>query len=233
MKSDLEKLLALQELDLRLRNLGIRVKLLPKELDDLKKELAGKKEAVAAAKEKLQRYELDIKQCESNIESEKEIICKLGAQSNMVKKNDEYNALLQEIEHHKEKVSEFETQEIELLDKIEEAREEFKSLEKNLVPVEKGLKEEMQEIIDLAGELKSEIAKVKEARIRAEAQVNAELLATYKRLLDKGQGTPVSKINDGSCSNCHLQVVPQIINQALKDGYAVCNNCGFLIYAED
>jgi len=233
MKKWIEDLLALQELDIRLRNLGVRVKMLPQEMNDLKQMLADEKAAVQSAKEKIQRTELQIKQCESNIQVEKDEICRLGAQSNLVKKNDEYNAMLREIEGHKEKVSDLETEEIELWDAVEAAQEHHKQLEKDFSSREKGLKEDMQEIVDIANDLKLEIAKINEERPNREKSIDSEVLTKYKRLLSKGKGSPLSSVIDGNCGNCHLKVVPQVINAASKGDEATCNNCGFLLYTQE
>jgi len=232
MKKWIEDLLALQELDVRLRNLGIKVKLLPQEMNDLKQSLADEKEAIKKAKETIQKTELSIKQCESNQQQEQDEICRLGAQSNQVKKNDEYEAMLREIAHHKEKVSDLETEEIELLDVLEEAQAHHAQLEKDFAFTEKGLKEDMQEIVDIAGELKGQIAEINGDRPGREKLIEADLLSLYKRLLSKGKGKPLSPIVDGNCGNCHLKLVPQTITSALKGNQVSCGHCGFLVYSE-
>lgn len=233
MKKWINNLLALQELDLRLRNLGIRVKMLPVEMNNLKKELLDEKEKVHNARELVLKTEMSIKQCESKIELEKEEICRLGAQSNLIKKNDEYEAMLREIENHKNKVNDYETEEIELLDAIEAAQDQYKLFEKDFVSREKGLKEDMQDIVDIAGSLKVEIAKNNKARPSKEQLQDEDILSLYKRLLSKGKGSPLSPIVSGNCGNCHLKVVPQVVSLARKGDEASCNNCGFLVYLED
>jgi len=233
MKKWIEDLLAVQELDIRLRNLGVKIKLLPKEMSDLKQALADEQQAVKDAKELIQKTELAIKQCESNQEKENNEICRLGAQSNQVKKNDEYEAMLREIDHHKNIVSDVETEEIELLDTIEEAKTKHAQMVKDYMFTEKGLKEEMQEIVDLANELKVEIAKIKEERPKRAQLIDKELLSRYDRMLSKGKGKPLSPVVDGNCGNCHLKLVPQTVNAASKGEEASCGNCGFLVYTEE
>lgn len=232
MKKWLEDLLALQELDIRLRNLGTRVKLLPGEMKNLKQELEDAKSAVLKAKENVQKTELLMKKCEANIQAENDEICRLGAQTNLVKKNDEYNALLREIEHHKERISDFETEEIELMDALDNARKEYEELEKDFVFREKGLKEDMQEIVDLANDLKVEIAKVNEERSKRAKVPSQDDLSIYNRLLSKGKGSPLSELIEDNCGNCHMRVVPQVVNSVQKGERVSCNNCGFLLYSK-
>jgi len=233
MKKWIEDLLELQELDIRKRNLGIRIKMLPTEMNNLKQDLADEAKALQDAKDRVQKAELGIKQVELKVESENEEICRLGAQSNQIKKNDEYQALLKEIEHHKEIVSDLETEEIELLDEIEGATESLKQFSKDFVAREKGIKADMQDIVDLAGDLKVELAKIDGERPKREKNVSSEVLSTYNRLLSKGKGSPLSPVVEGNCGNCHLKLVPQVVNQAQKGEQASCGNCGFLVYTED
>ena len=232
MKKWIEDLLALQELDIRLRNLGIKIKMLPVEMNNLKQELADEKVKLSNAKETVQKRELLLKRCESNIQSEQDEICRLGAQTNLVKKNDEYNALLREIEHHKDKVNDFETEEIELFDEIEEAKVTFNQLDKDFVYREKGLKEDMQEIVDIANDLKIEIANINSERPNREKGNDDEVLSIYNRLLSKGKGSPLSEVVDENCGNCHLKLVPQVVNDSRKGEMTSCNNCGFLVYSK-
>ena len=104
MLTDLNSLLALQELDLKLRNLEARLKMLPKEMKSLivKRDelLAG----TAAAADKVRKIELAIKDTEGKIAGIEEENRKLQQQSSLVKKNTEYQAMLAAIENNKKKV---------------------------------------------------------------------------------------------------------------------------------
>ena len=49
----------------------------------------------------------------------------------------------------------------------------------------------------------------------------------------KSVRTPVSKVEDGICGNCHLRITPQCMSDLKRDKLAVCDNCQGLVYAED
>ena len=233
MKKWIEDLLELQTVDIRLRNLAKRIKMLPKELADLKEELSGEQKKVQDTKERIQKIALSIKKIESDIQVAREMECKLGAQTNQVKKNEEYQALLKEIDHQKEKISDLETDELMLLDDQEEAQQLLKGLEKELVQREKSLKEQMQEIVDIANDLKQEIEAMKNKKPALESKVGAPLLSLYKRLLGTGKGMPLSSLVDGNCGNCHLKVIPEIQGKAINGEEVTCSNCGFLLYDQE
>jgi predicted nucleic acid-binding Zn-ribbon protein len=233
MNSVLAQLLDLQEVDLRFQKLVVRGKILPKELDNLKKELAAEKTSVEDIKTELNQAELAMKKCESEMASEKEKVDKLNTQSSMVKKNDEYQAILSEIDGHKEKIDNLETKEIEFFDIIDDLTKKYEDASKELIAIEKSLKKEMQELIDLAGDLKKEIEVNRKKSTQLEAKVtDKELLSLYKRLLKKEGSTPVTQVQHDSCGNCHLKILPETKVDIQKKGYALCDNCGYIIYGE-
>jgi len=83
-------MLALQELDMRIRNLKLRLSMLPVEKEKLSSENVREQEAMKEAKTKMQKTELEIKQLEAAIQKENSEILRFQGQSIMVKKNEEY-----------------------------------------------------------------------------------------------------------------------------------------------
>jgi predicted nucleic acid-binding Zn-ribbon protein len=151
----------------------------------------------------------------------------------MVKKNEEYQAILTEIDGHKEKIDTLETKEIEFFDIIDDLTKKYEDASKELIAIEKSLKKEMQELIDLAGDLKKEIEVNRKKSTQLEAKVtDKELLSLYKRLLKKEGSTPVTQVQHDSCGNCHLKILPETKVDIQKKGYALCDNCGYIIYGE-
>ena len=97
-------LLALQDLDLKIRNLNLRIDTIPSEkkrLDSLVKDAVSD---VEVAKDGLRRIERAIKENEGEIEKLNEASRKLLTQSAMVKKNNEYQAMMADIEAKKNAV---------------------------------------------------------------------------------------------------------------------------------
>lgn len=229
MKKWIEDLLALQETDMRVRKLQSRLEMVPEEKKRLTERLSSEQQALKQSKEKLHKTELDIKGVESQIAKCNDEIKKLQGQSAMVKKNNEYKALMDEIQNWKSKISSFETDEINLLDKVEEDKRESKDLEKKLSEKTKSIESELKELEQLMKELKEEIEKVKAGRSALMSKIDDPILADYKRLLT-GKGEPLVMITQGICGNCHLRITPQTINEARKAIPVRCDNCSHLIY---
>lgn len=232
MKEWVTRLLALQETDLRLRQLHDRLDLLPRELARLEGELDADRARAETAKEQIKAAELAIRQVEADIKSENDAIQRLQTQSVNIKKNDEYRALLKQIDHHKAKIGLHETRQLEGMDSLDAAKTRLRDVEKDLAGKAQAVEMEKDEFKDLAARLQAEIARLKEARAPQASAVETEVLAQYERLL-KRQGIPLVKVEKEICGNCHLKLTPQTANQARKGQHVSCDNCRHLLYAED
>ena len=230
MKQWITELLALQEIDMRIRGLKTRLTIIPEEIAKLEKELAIEKSKLDHAKESFVGIELEIKKRESAIKDQNEVMKKYHTQSAQIKKNEEYRAMMKEIENVKNKISDIETEQLGFMEKIEVAKNAFKSEEKLYKDREKALAEEKNELKDLEGKLKAEIEKQNSSRDEFAAKISPDLLSIYKRLLSKKTGTPLVDVHQGICGNCHLKLTPQTVNSVRKEMQVFCDNCGHLLY---
>lgn len=234
MLTDLNSLLALQELDLKLRNLEARLKMLPKEM----KSLIGKRDELlagtAAAADKVRRIELAIKDTEGKIAGLEDEIRKLQQQSSLVKKNTEYQAMLAAIDNNKKKISGFEEKTLLLFDELEQARLTAAKVKEDNNNTIKNIKSEFDELFAFSKTVEAEIARLKEERPSRLCGIDPDTMAHYTRLLAaKSVIAPVSKVEDGICGNCHLKITPQCQSDIKRDKLAICDNCQGLIYIEE
>jgi len=229
MRKWIRDLLALQKSDVRCQQLNERSGLIPREITQLEETLETDRQLIHEAKETVMLAELEIKQVESLIEGQNESKQRLQSQSVMVKKNDEYKALLSEIDTCNKKISDFETQELILMDKVEEMKTKQRNAEKQLADHEANCREEKEELTELQEKLAAEIKKLEEARPELAKVVDRDLLSLYERLLGKGDA-PLAEVGSGNCGHCHLKLTPQTVNEARKGHHITCDNCGYLLY---
>ena len=232
-KEWLKNLLLLQETDMRIRKLTTRLDMIPSEIHKIDNEIAEDQERLDKAKNSSDALLLEIKSVESDIMAQNEIVDKLRKQSVMIKKNDEYKAMMHQISVAQQKISDLETRELEIMDKIDAAKQEWRKLDKIRADRKTELESEKSELIELEEKLKKEIAKVSAARPALEEKIEENLLGIYTRLLDKGVGQPLAPVRNGICGNCHLQLTPQTVNRTRKEEIVNCENCGHLLYMSE
>ena len=232
MKKWIEDLLALQTIDMGVRNMKMRLEMLPKERISLESEQKREEAELKERSENSKRTELTVKKVESSIAQINDNIKKIMANSAMVKKNNEYQAMMSEIAQNKVKISDLETEEINLLDELEKARTEFKEFEKQYHAKVKTIKENLSELQQLEREVREEINRLIAERGTKEGGIPQEVLRVYSRLR-QASGDPLVKVNNDICGNCHLKLTPQTLTEARKGSVITCDNCQHLLYIED
>jgi len=229
MKKWIEDLLELQTIDMRIRNMKMRLEMLPKEKVSLEAELKKEEGEIKSKSEHTKKTELAIKNAESSIAQVNDTIKKIQSNSAMVKKNVEYQAMMSEIAQNKAKISDFETEEITLLDELEKAKSELKEFEKQFQAKVKTIKENLAELRQMEGEVREEINRLIAERGLKENGISQDVIRLYSRLL-KTSGDPLVKVNNDICGNCHLKLTPQTLAETRKGSVINCDNCQHLLY---
>lgn len=231
MKKWIEDLLELQTIDMRIRNMKMRLEMLPKEKVSLEAELKKEEGEIKSKSEYTKKTELAIKKTESEISQINETIKKIQANSAMVKKNNEYQAMMSEIAQNRTRISDLETEEITLLDELERAKTELKEFEKQYHAKVRTIRENISELLQMELEVREEISRLIAERVIKENGISQEVIRLYSRLL-KTAGDPLVKVNNDICGNCHLKLTPQTLNEARKGTVIACDNCQHLLYIE-
>ena len=101
MKAWTSNILTVQKYDMKLRDLETKYRSIPGERAKLKEEYLAAQAQLAAAKKNAAETDQTLKRTEADIAAQNDKIRKLLTQSALVKKNDEYQALMKVIEDTK------------------------------------------------------------------------------------------------------------------------------------
>jgi predicted nucleic acid-binding Zn-ribbon protein len=227
----LNTLLRLQDLDLQIEALKARELEIPKQkskFDIRRKRLA---EELAEREKVYKALQIEQKECEVDIDQRQAQVKKYDQQLFAVKKNDEYQALLHEIDMLKKQISLKEERVIAIM-------LEFDDVKARLDEDRKRIDAELKEIGRQCSLIDAELAEATRERERLEAergpvaaQVKPDLLSRYKRITSKGTGPAAVALNGEACSGCHMRVPPQIVNELLGGSQQlICNYCGRMLY---
>ncbi|OQA87404.1 MAG: putative zinc ribbon domain protein [Lentisphaerae bacterium ADurb.Bin242] len=230
MKKWVSDILTVQQYDMRMRDLEIKYRTIPQERARLRDELLEASEAVKAAREEFSKLEIACKKLEAAIADLNEKNRKTQTQSAMVKKNAEYQAMMADIEATRAKISDLETEEIELIDRIDAAKKRLAETEREYIAAERQTKAELADFDELVETIKKEVLEIKDAKKNFIKVVELNVLNAYRHILEKDKGKPVVPIANGSCSHCLLKVTPQLSNQAKKGELIFCDNCSHILY---
>ncbi|MDK1021435.1 MAG: C4-type zinc ribbon domain-containing protein [Candidatus Hydrogenedentes bacterium] len=225
-------LLKLQRLDARINACREREAEIPKQKSRFDIQRARLKAELDEREQVLQDLELEQRDCESEIELRRLQIDKYQQQLNAVRKNDEYQALLHEIDLVNKQIG---VKEERILTIMIETDDATARLEED----RKRIQEETKEIDSECAVIDAELAEAVKQREILEAQrtplvdkVGQELLSRYKRLRSRFlTGTVVVPLRDDVCTGCNMHMRPQIVIEVLQgDKIHSCQQCGRLLY---
>lgn len=192
-----------------------------------RQELAERREAVAlereAAKQALQQAESDQRHAETDAQDKLALKQKLESQQFQVKSNVAYTALLQEIAHADEAISEAETRVLEAMEGIDSASTRLAESEKQGGATLAGVAEQ-ERVLDLREkELDARIAELRENREALCNQLAADLLSHYQRIRRR---PALAQVRDEMCLGCRIHIPPQQQVELIRgDTLITCSRC--------
>ena len=227
----MKNLLQIQALDLRIENCKAREADIPKQKDKLnvhKQRLAAE---LKEAEERCTAIELAQREAEGANEQKQAQIIKYEQQLMGVKKNEEYQALLHEIDTLKKQIGQNEERILQSMEELEEAQARLEA-DKERIAAEQG------RIDEQCGEIDRELEEAVAAREVLEKErepllsdADPELLQQYNRIRRRmTKGRIIVPLNGESCGGCHMFVRPQIVNEVLAGKVHACQHCSRLMY---
>lgn len=234
MNPQIETLLILQERDRRLRALTDEAARLPRDRERAKERLAGDTRAVDAAKQAVQANEVEIKKVELDAATRKTTIQRLKQQQFETRKNDEFQALGNEVVRYEAELDALETRELELMEHGDSLREALAAAEEALAKTRRLVDEDLAAIETRAGRLDEEIAEARTQRNAQAEKVPEDLLPLYDRLIKTKNGIAVVPAAGGQCGGCHMKLIASTMVKVQAATEIVrCENCGRILYAQD
>ena len=233
-KNEVKKLIQLQEMDSHLFDLKSQLETFPERLNEMDESLEAKKGGMEEAEEDLKRLKVLKGEKETDMQAKEEKIKKHDGELYQIKNNKEYQALQQEIDSIKADVSLVEEEIIKLFDEIEAAQSRFEEEKKKFEEEKQSVEKEKGVIKEEEKKFSAEFDELKVKRDEFASGVSGEALGKYQRILDKRGKTALAKVEGNFCSECNMQLRPQIINEAkLQKALVFCENCTRILYAEE
>lgn len=228
-------LLQLQDLDLQIEALLIRETEIPKQKEKFR---IHKERLLLELKESENRHKrivLEQRECESEIELRQTQIKKYDTQLLSVKKNEEYQALLHEIETLKKQIGLKEERIISLMMETDEAAAHLEEDRKRIDMEIKSIEAECHKVDEELAQTRHEREGLQEKRKPLETKIPSDMLSRYYRIRKaKKTGPAVVPLKGETCSGCYMKVTAQVVNEILAgDKMHTCHHCGRLLFFAD
>jgi uncharacterized protein len=230
MNADLQRLIELEKIDKEALRLTEEVASLPRRVAAIEAKLAEHKAAVEQAKARVKGNEASRRQNEADIKGFQEKIAKYRSQSSSVKTNDEYRALMHEVEFAEKQIIACEDKILELMIGLENDEKALKVAEAELKTEAADVEKEKAEARVRTAEDEKLLAGLKGKRDELRAGVDYSALAHYDRVM-RQRKSALAEARDQKCMACFVMVRPQIWQEIRTNEQIItCNSCGRILY---
>jgi predicted nucleic acid-binding Zn-ribbon protein len=229
MLSDLKNLMELQVADREIKRLRDEVAALPKRVAAIENKLAATKAELEKAKAAVKGDEAAKKKFETSIQDLQGKISKYRDQSLDVKTNDQYKALMHEIEFAQQEIRANEDRVLEVMMNAEGREKQVKAAEAELKAETAEIEREKASARDKTAEDEKLLGEWNAKRTGLLGGVDADLLRHYERVA-KFRGSGISEVLDQKCSACQVMLRPQTYNEVRTDKLVICESCQRILF---
>jgi hypothetical protein len=230
MLPDIENLLRLEEADNQIRRLQDEIAELPKRVALIEQKLAGTKTQLEKAQAAAKTDEAARRKHETSITDLRTKISKYRDQSLEVKTNDQYKALLHEIQFAEQEIAATEDKILELMVGADTRAAEIKAAQAELKAETAEVEKEKEQARQRTAEDEKALAEWRGKRDQLRAAIDADLLRRYERV-SKLRGSGLAEVRDHKCMGCQVMLRPQTYNEVRSGQHTVfCDSCQRILY---
>jgi hypothetical protein len=230
MLPDIENLLKLQGVDKEIRRLQDEIAQFPKRIAVIEQQLAGHKAQLEKAQAAVKADDASKRKHESTIGDLRGKISKYRDQSLAVKTNDQYRALLTEIQFAEKEIAATEDKILELMLNADARDKEVKAAQAELKAETAEIEREKEDARLRTEEDEKLLAGFRAQRDQIRGVVDEDLLRHFERV-SKFRGSGISEVRDQKCMACQVMLRPQTYNE-IRSGRTtlVCDSCQRILY---
>jgi uncharacterized protein len=228
---DFEKLIQLQDLDSEIKQTTLFLESIPRLIEDIERKVLAGSQAVADAKDKLARNQKARRDLEGSVKDIKGQIAKFKRQLGEVKTNKEYTALLHEIEEAQRGVDAVEERIISEMLAADDIDEEIRTATRRQSQEHESLRADQTVLEGKRREMEARRDGLIRDREALVPLIPADQMKLYMSIFNKKGGGALSAVRSEFCSQCHVRVRPQMLNEIRDRGKIyLCENCGRILY---
>ena len=232
MLPDIEKLLQLQVADQEIRKLREEIAELPKRIAVIEQKLAGTKAHLEKVRATAKSEEANRKKYEVAIQDLQGKISKYRDQSLDVKTNEQYKALLHEIQFAEQEIRINEDRILDVMVNAEARDKEVKAAEAELKAEAAEIEKEKEDARKITAEDEKRLAEWSAKRDGLRGGVGPDLLRHYERVM-KFRGSGLAEVRDHKCMGCQVMLRPQTYNEVRNAQEIVfCDSCQRVLYSD-
>ena len=232
MKAELQKLIALQNLDTTIRKLEKDQQAIPERRAEIEREFDQRAFEIRA----LENRRDEAKHTRARLENE--VVEQRGraerAERNLMssKKQDEYTAAIREADAARKQISALETQILEQLETLEQAEGALKERADEIASLNSDRDARLKGFDDETGTIGDRLTIARKEREEVFANLPKAMSGMYARIKARiRDGVAVAEARNRSCTACFMSLRPQVMAEIRRgEEVLTCDNCGRILY---
>jgi predicted nucleic acid-binding Zn-ribbon protein len=231
LNEQLERLIKLQQIDLKLRAVSHVIEEFPSKISAAELPLRESQILLNNSKQKTESFEKKKRDKERELKDIDDKIGKLKTRTAEIKTNKEYQALLKEIESFEKQRSDTEDEILVIMEESDTASGQIKAEEAKF----KSEKDKVEAFKKKLGYEKSEVEKellaIKEERSVIAQTVDKEMYDLYMSLMEACNGLAVTEAKEEICQGCNMNIPPQLFVEIKKNEEIIsCPQCRRILH---
>jgi len=228
---DLKNVIELQQVDAKIAGLAMQIEALPAQIQTLQAQLDNFIHAHEERKKRLAANQKERKDLEGDVKVIQERIAKHKDQLYQVKTNEQYRAMLKEIEGEEANIRKIEDQ---ILEEMIEAEDLQKLVQEAAARLEGEKARVASEIKRLESERQADLEERGRLQVRRQelqTALSEPVRDLYERIRGVRRGVALAEARDGLCTACHVRLRPQAYNEVqTNESLLTCDSCGRILY---
>ncbi|HZT76856.1 MAG TPA: C4-type zinc ribbon domain-containing protein [Vicinamibacterales bacterium] len=231
MLPDLERVIALQQLDTAAHDAHRRLNEAPEHTAALEARLESAKQQLADAKARVAENQAKRREIEKDVAMHQGRLSKFREQAMAVKTNQEYHAIQKEIGFAQTEIKTLEDKILELMLDADDQNAAVKRADKALADEQKAVDAEKQHLAIEQKRLQASLEQLAAERKTITAALDPKVLEMFERVAKGRHGVAVAEARDQVCTICHVRLRPQVFNDVRKnDSIIQCDSCQRILY---
>ena len=232
MKAELEKLIALQNLDTSIRKLEKELEAIPERRAEIEGEFDRRAFEIRALESRRDEARHNRARLENEVVEQRNRAERAERNLMSSKKQDEYTAAIREADAARKQISALETQILEQMESLEQAESALHERADEIATLNSDREARLKAFDE---ETKSQSEKLAKQRIEREqvfASLPPSMSGMYSRIRARiRDGVAVAEARNRSCTACFMSLRPQVMAEIRRgDVVLTCDNCGRILY---
>lgn len=232
MKAELEKLIALQNLDTTIRKLEKELEAIPQRRAEIEREFDQRAFEIRALENRRDEAKL------TRARLENEVVEQRGraerAERNLMssKKQEEYTAAIREADAARKQISTLETQILEQMESFEQAETALKERADEIATLNSDRESRLKSFDDETQRQSQQLIAARAERDQVFTNLPKSMSTMYARISARiRDGVAVAEARNRSCTACFMSLRPQVMAEIRRgEEIITCDNCGRILF---